>query len=164
MQKKCGCCLRDPFGAPRENCNFCYGAGYIDVEIFDENSLAEKREVFLKIKAKEDEISRLRFLALSEQNKNNELNRVNALRKQKTIEQDKLIEEKKKAEFARKQYLIDREYFEPSPTINSEKYFFVKNLYQGRLYKCIKCLYELNLDPNLACGNCGLASGFEGPI
>ena len=31
MHKKCGCCLSDPFGAPRENCSFCDGSGIREV-------------------------------------------------------------------------------------------------------------------------------------
>jgi hypothetical protein len=30
MEKKCGCCLADPFGAPRENCSRCGGTGFIE--------------------------------------------------------------------------------------------------------------------------------------
>jgi hypothetical protein len=165
MKKKCGCCISDPFGAPRENCAFCSGSGFREVVEVESNydltfNLARERKV--KIEEYEKKLAK----AFEEQTEKN------AIAEQKNKEAE-LIEKKiqvalKKSELAKirkkeAQYQIDRKYFEPSPTIGTPEYEIVKQIYAGRLFKCLNCDYEANLYQDLACGNCGLKCGYTGP-
>jgi hypothetical protein len=55
MFKKCGCCLTDPFGAPRENCSFCSGSGLLEViesESIDDLTSNLQRNAKLRIDEK----------------------------------------------------------------------------------------------------------------
>jgi hypothetical protein len=166
MNKKCGCYMSDPFGAPRENCSFCSGSGFrevVEAETNREFTFNLAREQKLNIEHYELKLAK----ASAEQAAKN------AIADQKNIEAE-LLERKiqaalKKAELAKirkreVQYQIDRKYFEPSPSIGTPEYEIVKQIYAGRLFKCLNCDYEANLYQDLACGNCGLKSGYTSAL
>lgn len=52
----------------------------------------------------------------------------------------------------------------PSPNPGSPRYLEAKQLFVGRLYRCLKCGYDANLDPGVRCGMCWLSEGFSGPF
>ena len=176
MYKKCGCCLSDPFGAPRENCSFCDGSGLREViEADSEAELVVNQAWGQKLKTEEYERKLQIALAEKAERKAIEEQKKHAAR----VFQDRLIKEtafiekeiqdkqfKSQIEKNRQieeQRIVDRKYFEPSPIMGTPEYDLVKKLYAGRLFKCLSCSYEANLNKNLSCGNCGRKTGYSGP-
>ena len=163
MNKKCGCYMSDPFGAPRENCSFCSGSGFREVVEVDSNcefrfNLASEQK--LNIEEYDKKLAKASAEQAAKNAMEDQKNKEVALLERKV--QDAL----KKAELAKirkreVQYQIDRKYFEPSPRIGTLEYEVVKQIYAGRLFKCLNCDYEANLYQDLACGNCGLKSGYS---
>jgi hypothetical protein len=176
MYKKCGCCLSDPFGAPRENCSFCDGSGLREVmEADSEVELAVNLAWGQKLKTEEYErklqialAEQAERKAIEEQKKHaarvfQEQQMKEAVLIEKVIQDLQFKSQIEKNRQIEEQRLIDRKYFEPSPRMGTAEYELVKKNYAGRLFKCLSCSYEANLNKNLSCGNCGRKSGYSGP-
>jgi len=149
MHKKCGCCLSDPFGAPRENCTFCDGSGIREV-------IEAESEVELRIslawgqKSKTEEYEKQIQIASAAQASKK------AAEYQK--KKDAVVNQIKEREERR---LIERKYFEPSPRMGTYEYEYVIKKFSDRLFICLSCGYKANLYKNLPCGNCGLKHGYN---
>jgi len=162
MFKKCGCCLTDPFGSPRENCSFCSGSGLLEViesESIDDLTSNLQRNAKLRI----DENIRKNKLAIEEHA--NTIKALEIIRKK--IEEDskkqKIHSEVKKLKLRKKwrQDSIDQKHFDPLPLPGTAEYDYVRDLFVGELFKCLSCDYEANLFQNLACGFCKSEKGFS---
>ena len=162
MFKKCGCCLTDPFGAPRENCSFCSGSGLLEViesESIDDLTSNLQRNAKLRI----DENIRKNKLAIEEHA--NTIKALEIIRKK--IEEDskkkKIHSEVQKLKLRRKwrQDSIDQKHFDPLPLPGTAEYDYVRDLFVGELFKCLNCNYEANLFQDLACGFCKSEKGFS---
>ena len=56
---------------------------------------------------------------------------------------------------------IDQKHFDPLPLPGTAEYDYVRDLFVGKLFKCLSCDYEANLFQNLACGFCKSEKGFS---
>ncbi len=162
MLKKCGCCLIDPFGAPRENCAMCSGSGLFDVIESDsvENLTSNlKKNARLRI---EENITKIE---LANEEHANTIKALAIIRKK--IEEDskkkKIHSEVKKLKLRKKwrQDSIDQKHFDPLPLPGTAEYDYVRDLFVGELFKCLNCDYEANLFQDLACGFCKSEKGFS---
>ena len=162
MFKKCGCCLTDPFGSPRENCSFCSGSGLLEViesESIDHLTSNLQRNAKLRI----DENIRKNKLVIEEHE--NTIKALEIIRKK--IEEDskkKKIHSSVKKLKLRKKWLqdsIDQKHFDPLPLPGTAEYDYVRDLFVGELFKCMNCSYEANLSQDLACGLCKSEKGFS---
>lgn len=160
MQRTCGCCMADPFGAPRENCFRCNGTGVIQAqELTDPPAILSPEEQV-----------RARLLALEIRKqfqrevhaKDAERARGELEQKQQQAEAARL--ERKKKEYQKRMQKIEREFFDPSPNPGSPGYFEVRRRFAGKLYRCLTCGYDANLYLNRTCGQCGSGSKFDGPL
>ena len=162
MLKKCGCCLIDPFGAPRENCTFCSGSGLLDViesDSIDDLTLNLQKNARLRIEenikksklANEEHATTIEALAMIKKNF------------EEDSKKQKIYSEVKKLKLRKKwlQDSINQKHFDPLPLPGTAEYDYVRDLFVGELFKCMNCAYEANLFQDLACGLCQSEKGFS---
>ena len=147
MEKECSCRLAS--GVPNENCYRCGGSGSYDVVNFQEPKTESLAEWSRRVRRQAESFDELARRAQG----NREWEAGREERERSRQEQLRTFEE-----MLRVERLLD-----PSPNPGSPRYLEGKRVFAGRLYTCLKCGYDANLDPKIRCGMCWLFEGFSGP-